>query len=783
MLFRHVSRAGQGCRLRLAALLLLMPWTLTAPKIAAAGGPPVPVILDTDMGGDCDDVGALFILHGAQQRGEVRLLATIGCISADAIAPCLDAINTWFGHPEIPVGTLKDPGLLVGPHYTAEIARRYPHRYASGRDYPDAVTLYRRLLARQPDNSVVLVAIGPLRNLANLLRSTPDSASPLSGRALAAQKIKQLLIMGGRYGGEASATEAEWNFAQDAPSAALVCAKWPTPILFNGEGGSTSSGRRVTFEMPEHNPLTLAYRLYPDVGFARDRLSWDPITCLTAAHGPQPWYDVVEGGVNDVDPRTGVNTWRKAAPDDRRKHGFLTPRAPKARVETALEDWMTAGRGRPADLTFNTATYAPYLCAITASGAPEVGNEPGRAFDRDERTAWTGRATHNWIQCRYVDGRKYRVTSYAVVCRDPARAPGTIELSGSNDGGATWRRIDLQTNPRFTGQAPRREFQVAHPDQFNAYRLNLSAQSGSGAVEIGSIELNQRIRCRPGVLARSLTLDRQSITLPVNGRATINADLSPNDCWERQPVWKSSDPAVAEVRRVGEQVAIVVGRRPGRCLLTATVGRVKQVCAVTVTPSTLPTGWRYDELASPAIPGAVAVSGDAFTLTGCGHAMTSFWERDRDQGAFASRSAAPEAALSARLAALTPNVGGSAYGGDRLPPTVAGLMVRETLTRPCGRFVAVQVDPTGSLVCRWRDRSGDQDDNQMQDLGKVTLPVCLKLEQVGGQIRVYTGSDGVQWGAPRLVRAAAFDTGSRLGLFVCSGSAFSSTTATFDSVR
>ncbi|MEO5725980.1 MAG: hypothetical protein ABI134_29445, partial [Byssovorax sp.] len=30
---------------------------------------PVPIIFDTDMGGDCDDVGALFILHGAVERG------------------------------------------------------------------------------------------------------------------------------------------------------------------------------------------------------------------------------------------------------------------------------------------------------------------------------------------------------------------------------------------------------------------------------------------------------------------------------------------------------------------------------------------------------------------------------------------------------------------------------------------------------------------------------------------------------------------------------------------
>ena len=154
-----------------------------AALVGQAAEPPVNIIFDTDMGGDCDDVGALFVLHGAVERGEARLLATMGCVSADAIAPALAAINTWFGRPEIPVGTLKDPGFLVGPHYTTELARRFPHQRARGVHYPDAVTLYRQVLAKEPDASVVVVAVGPLRNLANLLRSGPDAASPLDGPA------------------------------------------------------------------------------------------------------------------------------------------------------------------------------------------------------------------------------------------------------------------------------------------------------------------------------------------------------------------------------------------------------------------------------------------------------------------------------------------------------------------------------------------------------------------------------------------------------------------------
>jgi hypothetical protein len=130
---------------------------LCAAVVRAADTPaPVGVIFDTDMGADCDDVGALFVLHGAVERGEARLLATLGCVSSKAIAPCLDGINTWFGRPGIPVGTLKDVGFLDGSSFTAELAKRFRHRHATSKNYPDALVVYRQVLEAQPDGSVVI---------------------------------------------------------------------------------------------------------------------------------------------------------------------------------------------------------------------------------------------------------------------------------------------------------------------------------------------------------------------------------------------------------------------------------------------------------------------------------------------------------------------------------------------------------------------------------------------------------------------------------------------------
>jgi hypothetical protein len=180
----------------------------------------------------------------------------------------------------------------------------------------------------------------------------------------------------------------------------------------------------------------------------------------------------------------------------------------------------------------------------------------------------------------------------------------------------------------------------------------------------------------------------------------------------------------------------------------------------------------------------VLVAADGtFTITGCGHAMSSWWERVRDQGVFVNRAVSDEAQVSARLTSLAPNVGGpNAYPWDNRPPTASGLMIREALAEKCGRFFLIQVTASGELMCRWRNKSGDQDDNQKKALGNVTLPIHLKLVQAGGQIQVFTSADGQTWGEPRMTHPIRFDERSRIGLFVCSGNTFSSTTAGFDSV-
>jgi len=269
----------------------------------------------------------------------------------------------------------------------------------------------------------------------------------------------------------------------------------------------------------------------------------------------------------------------------------------------------------------------------------------------------------------------------------------------------------------------------------------------------------------------------------VNSRATLNATIAPlATTFAREIKWVSSDPSVAEVRQIGEQTAMIVGKKAGTCAVTGSIEDRKTSCAITVTESTLPDGWSYDELNAPPIPGAVLVSGAKFSLTGCGHAMTSWWERVRDQGVFASKAVTGDIQLTAQLTGLTPHVGGPTYRWDSRPPTASGLMIRESLSEAAGRYFLVQVEASDKLVCRWRSKAGNQDDNQSKELGKVSLPVHLKMGLKRGKIQVFTSADGQGWGEPRLSHPVKFGEGSRIGLFGCSGNTFASSTTTFENV-
>jgi hypothetical protein len=324
----------QVSRRAILAMLAASPLTATA---AAGQAPrrPVPLILDTDIGPDVDDAGTVAMLNALADLGEARILAINCCTSSEWGASCISSINAYYSRGNIPIGTYKGTGFLTESKYNEPISRQFPGPLLRGTQAPDAREVYRRVLARQPDGSVTVCAVGPLNNLAGLLDTQGDAHSPLSGLDLVARKVATLSVMGGHY-----PSGKEWNFEQDPAAAAQVCEQWPTPILFSGFeiGERVKTGRRLLTETPERNPVRAAYLLY--VGPNGDRESWDQTALLAAVRDPKGYWNVESGGRVEVDPASGESEW---LPVEGGTHAYLVerddPNAPRG-VQRVIEDLM-----------------------------------------------------------------------------------------------------------------------------------------------------------------------------------------------------------------------------------------------------------------------------------------------------------------------------------------------------------------------------------------------------------------------------------------------------------
>ncbi len=192
---------------------------------------PQRIIFDTDMGPDYDDAGAIALLHAFADSNKINILATMASTKYEGVAAVLNVFNTYFNRPGLPVGVPSGNAVEQRDqqHWTDTLIARYPHKIKKNSDAADAVTLYRKLLAKQPDNSVIIITVGFLTNIANLLQSKPDGYSSLNGYELVKAKVKQLVSMAGKF-----PEGKEFNVFMDAAASQYAFSRFPKPVLFCG---------------------------------------------------------------------------------------------------------------------------------------------------------------------------------------------------------------------------------------------------------------------------------------------------------------------------------------------------------------------------------------------------------------------------------------------------------------------------------------------------------------------------------------------------------------------
>jgi len=289
----------------LSAIVLTLTFT-----VSTYTAEPMRFVFDTDLGNDVDDAMALAVIHALQNRSECELLAITTTKDNPYVAPMINVLNTFYGRPDIPIAVVKNGMAKEDGNYNRQVLelkdndglRRYPHTLTpeDSATLPDAVPFLRKLLAHEPDGSVVLVQVGFFTNFARLLDTPADSISPLTGKELIAKKVKLLSLMAGSFH---SSEHKEYNVVIDIPSAKKVVAEWPTAMIFNGfEIGEQIQHPGVSMQEDygyvKHHPLQDAYRFYRGLNNAQP--TFDLNSVLYAVRPNRGYFDLSPPGTVTV---------------------------------------------------------------------------------------------------------------------------------------------------------------------------------------------------------------------------------------------------------------------------------------------------------------------------------------------------------------------------------------------------------------------------------------------------------------------------------------------------
>jgi inosine-uridine nucleoside N-ribohydrolase len=277
---------------------------------------PVNVIFDTDMGNDVDDVLAIDMLYKYADQQKIHFLGVLSTKYNTYSVPFIHLLNEWYGYETLPVGTVENGADSEGDsrNYAEAVwlmqkdgKQLFNHPDTSGK-YHEATRLYRKLLAKQKDSSIVIVSVGFSTNIARLLASPADDLSPLNGKELVAKKVKLLSVMAGNFNGQ---NLPEYNVVKDIPAAQQAFSNWPGVIVFTPfELGIRVNYPAVSIEndftWANPHPLVEAYKYYLDMPY--DRPSWDLLSVLYAVEGEQYFEKSVAGTVTVNDK--GITTFQ-----------------------------------------------------------------------------------------------------------------------------------------------------------------------------------------------------------------------------------------------------------------------------------------------------------------------------------------------------------------------------------------------------------------------------------------------------------------------------------------
>lgn len=273
------------------------------------------VILDTDLGCDSDDIGAVVILNQLYNKKKVLPLCITSVNSHIEPALFIEEINKYYNN-NFPIGMNKSNNYGISDGYSVDVVNKY--NISKDRVFKSSTEVIKEVLDSQSDQ-IELITIGPLTNIASFIETY--------GADLLNNKVSVIYLMAGNFVSD----NAEWNITEDIKALQTVLNNYKGKMVF------------VPFEIgcdvfTARNLLAsdtmMGYGYY--VHNKGPRQSWDPITVYYAITLSEEFTLSNNGTVSCSD--SGVTTFTEGEGN----HYYMLNNFDKKKVEEILEELMVS---------------------------------------------------------------------------------------------------------------------------------------------------------------------------------------------------------------------------------------------------------------------------------------------------------------------------------------------------------------------------------------------------------------------------------------------------------
>jgi len=256
----------------------------------------VQLLIDTDLGFDVDDAGALAVGHHLSSLGLADIIGVVHNTGFVKGIGGVDVIATFYNQTSREVGAYTGPWGGSGDaqnaqdSYTSMLESTYDSDIKTYNDVQSGIDAYRKALGAAEDNSVTVASIGELTNLRDVIDAIPD---------LFSSKVKEIIYMDGGYNfGCGDSAGSEWSpwlgSTEDCDGAAQIVVDAITSMggikqVFSLNGGDIYTGQRFNDGCGE-GPVKDAYQKYTNNG---SRPSWDLIAVYMAIMGYESMYSTM----------------------------------------------------------------------------------------------------------------------------------------------------------------------------------------------------------------------------------------------------------------------------------------------------------------------------------------------------------------------------------------------------------------------------------------------------------------------------------------------------------